>query len=141
MTTDSTRKLHHIVPSWVADGAVFHIRGSVSAEQRQSLTEARLAKALLQSAVYYHNIGRWYCHLFLLMPDHWHSLMSFPADSKMSAVIGRWKAWQHHTLGIGWQINFFDHRIRNNLEYELKAAYIRQNPVVKGLCSNPADWP
>ncbi len=76
----------------------------------------------------------------LLMPDHWHALLNFPIESKMSVVIGRWKAWQTHQLGVLWQDNFFDHRIRNKNEFELKAHYIRQNPVVKGLCPQAADW-
>ncbi len=75
------------------------------------------------------------------MPDHWHALLSFPAESRMTAVVGRWKAWQARSLGLLWQDNFFDHRIRSPRELQLKAEYIRQNPVVKGLCQNTADWP
>jgi hypothetical protein len=59
----------------------------------------------------------------------------------MATSIGRWKAWQLRTLGVTWQDNFFDHRIRTQHEHELKAGYIRHNPVVKGLCADPADWP
>ena len=59
----------------------------------------------------------------------------------MRIVVGRWKAWQTRQLGVLWQDNFFDHRIRNKREFDLKAEYIRQNPVVKGLCKNAADWP
>ncbi len=75
------------------------------------------------------------------MPDHLHALISFPPLSGMRIVVGRWKAWQTRQLGVLWQDNFFDHRIRNRREFELKADYIRQNPVVKGLCKNAADWP
>ena len=59
----------------------------------------------------------------------------------MTTVIGRWKAWQRRALGVIWQENFFDHRIRNKSEHQLKADYIRHNPVVKGWCTKPADWP
>ena len=141
MATDSTHRLHHAVPSWVGDGAVFHIRVRIAPDYHESLTEPRLAKALLKSAAYYHEMSRWYCHLLLLMPDHLHALLSFPADINMIMALGRWKAWQRRTLGIDWQVNFFDHRIRNNPEFELKAHYIRQNPVVKGLCATPDSWP
>jgi putative transposase len=141
MAIDSTHRFHHAVPSWVSDGSAFHIRVRVAPDHRQSLTEPSLAKALLKSAAYYHEKGSWYCHLMLLMPDHWHALLSFPPASKMGVVVGRWKAWQRRTLGIGWQDNFFDHRIRNNHEYELKADYILKNPVVKDLCAKPTDWP
>jgi hypothetical protein len=59
----------------------------------------------------------------------------------MSDVVGDWKRW--HTLhsGVEWQENFFDHRIRTDAEWEEKFRYIRNNPIVKGLCARPADWP
>lgn len=59
----------------------------------------------------------------------------------MRVVVGRWKAWQTRQHHIAWQDNFFDHRIRNTRELQLKADYIRQNPVVKGLCQKADDWP
>jgi hypothetical protein len=59
----------------------------------------------------------------------------------MTVVVGRWKAWQRRTLGVEWQKNFFDHRIRHDHESEEKAAYIRRNPVVAGLCAATGDWP
>ena len=77
----------------------------------------------------------------LLMPDHWHALISFPAESDMRVIVGRWKAWQTRELKIHWQGNFFDHRIRDERELQLKSEYIRQNPVVKGLCKEARDWP
>ena len=96
---------------------------------------------MLTSTAYYHEKHSWYCHLMVLMPDHLHALLCFPPDSRMIVVVGRWKAWQRRTLGIVWQDNFFDHRIRNDRELGFKAHYIRQNPVAKGLCASAADWP
>jgi REP element-mobilizing transposase RayT len=75
------------------------------------------------------------------MPDHLHALLAFPPDKQMSKVIGAWKAFQSKRHGLRWQGNYFDHRIRNEAEAEEKAAYIRQNPVVKGLCVREEDWP
>ncbi len=75
------------------------------------------------------------------MPDHLHALLAFPPDKKMSSVIGTWKSFHAKQHGILWQGNYFDHRIRTDAELEEKAAYIRRNPVVKGLCSTEEDWP
>lgn len=140
MATDSTHRLHHAVPSWVGNGFAFHIRLRVAPDYAGTLTEPARALAMLNSTAFYHQSHRWYCHLMLLMPDHLHALLGFPPQVKMTAVVGRWKAWQSRTLGIRWQINFFDHRIRNDHEFGLKGLYIRQNPVAKGLCANAADW-
>ena len=105
------------------------------------LTESTIASALLKSAEHYHNQARWDCRLFLLMPDHLHALLAFPHDKPMGQVIRKWKAYQAGRLGIPWQGNFFDHRIRSPDELEEKAAYIRLNPVRKSLCRSEEDWP
>ena len=141
MATDSTRRLHHATPAWVQHDAVFHIRVRGLPANRMSLLEPAVALALIESAGFYHRKRSWFCHLFLLMPDHLHALISFPPSSDMRVVVGRWKAWQTRQLGVLWQDNFFDHRIRDKREFELKAEYIRQNPVVKGLCKNATGWP
>lgn len=59
----------------------------------------------------------------------------------MSKTISLWKAYHARDSGIVWQENYFDHRIRSAAEFDLKAAYIRNNPVVKGLCTTAAEWP
>jgi REP element-mobilizing transposase RayT len=75
------------------------------------------------------------------MPDHLHALLGFPFDRDMRLIVGRWKAWQVRSLGIRWQENFFDHRIRDQSELQRKAQYIRHNPVAKNLCAMASDWP
>jgi REP element-mobilizing transposase RayT len=134
-------RLHHGAPSWVADGSVFHVRIRCAKENPICLTQPDAAESLLESVRVYADTGRWFSHLFLFMPDHAHALLSFPKDEVMARVIGDWKRYQSGNLGVLWQDNFFDHRIRNTREHIEKAAYIRQNPVVKGLCARPEDWP
>ena len=135
------RRLHHEVPGWVPFGALFHLRIRCAEENTVCLVEAEVAQRLLDSVVFYAEKHRWHVRLFLLMPDHWHALMAFPGQESMAKTIGQWKAYHARTNGILWQDNFFDHRIRNDEQVDLKARYIRMNPVVKGLCAKPEDWP
>lgn len=58
----------------------------------------------------------------------------------MSRTIGAWKSWHGRNSGVEWQDNYFDHRIRNEAELQLKAVYIRNNPVANGRCARPEDW-
>ncbi|HWA24306.1 MAG TPA: hypothetical protein VG734_01430 [Lacunisphaera sp.] len=141
MATDSARRLHHQTPTWVDSAAVFHIRVRTTSEFGSVPTDARIARALLESAAFYRQRATWHCHLFLIMPDHIHALLTFPSNRDMRVIVGRWKGWQVRTLGIRWQENFFDHRIRSPQELQLKAKYIRENPVVKNLCPSAKDWP
>jgi putative transposase len=134
-------KLYHCIPSWVSSGAVFHIRVRAHEDQPVPLTNSSIAPHMLHSAFRYEEMKKWYVHLFLVMPDHVHALLSFPQEPGMAKTIGLWKRFLKVSSGIQWQENFFDHRIRNNEEFDEKAAYIRRNPVVKGLCRNEVDWP
>jgi len=138
-------KLHHDVPHWVKPGAIFHIRIALNREEEQRpITATPLAPALLDSARFYESKQRWYITLFLLMPDHIHALLSFASDQTMSRIIGDWKHFQTHEHHIMWQEDYFDHRLRDDErgdQLSAKMAYIRQNPVVAGLCAKAEDWP
>jgi hypothetical protein len=129
------------VPPWVSSGALYHIRVRVALDTLTPLTHRPLATALLDSVRFYHESGRWHCALFLLMPDHWHALISFPLEKRMGEVIGDWKRHQFKTHGIAWQTNFFDHRLRNEHSSDEKYTYILNNPAAKKLCAKPEDWP
>lgn len=136
------KRLHHELPLWVdASGAVFHIRIRVATTNPVPLNDESLAPKLLDSAVEYARREVWWPNLFLIMPDHIHALLSFNPTRRMSRVIGDWKKWNHVNHGVVWQENFFDHRSRKDEFLREKETYIRRNPVVKGLCNEPEDWP
>jgi putative transposase len=131
-------RLAHDTPRWVTAGALFHIR--IRAEQNRSLTEPDLGPQLLCSATRYHELGHWWCLLFLLMPDHLHALLHFPPNRSMTGVVRDWKRGTSRFQGVRWQEGFFDHRLRNDKERRDKWCYIRRNPVAKGLCVTEEDW-
>jgi REP element-mobilizing transposase RayT len=134
-------RLHHAIPCWVKDGALFHIRIRAAAEQRIPLTERILAYELLASAERYHAQGHWWCELFLLMPDHVHALLAFPPEPGMSGAIRNWKRGTARFQGVCWQDNYFDHRLRSPEEKQTTWWYICRNPVVKDLCAHEEEWP
>lgn len=133
-------RLHHQTPGWVESGASFHVRIRVQAVQATALTEPTLALQLIEAARRYHDLGRWWCELFLLMPDHLHALMVFPEEPGMSATIRDWKRGVARFQRVAWQTNYFDHRIRNAAEFAETWHYIRRNPVEKSLCAQEDDW-
>jgi putative transposase len=138
-------KLHHEVPHWVEPGALFHIRIALNRESEQrSLADPSLAPTLLESARFYEKSKRWHITLFILMPDHLHALLSFARDEAMSKAVSDWKHFQSRRHGTIWQEGYFDHRLRDDERGEQLSAkmnYIRENPVVAGLCASAEDWP
>jgi len=133
-------RLYHRAPSWVPDGEIHHVRVRCDREQRVSLIDPKLSGKLMESVKYYHFEARWHCLLFLLMPDHWHALLAFPASPGMSTTVREWKSFHARMYGLLWQDGYFDHRIRNHQQLALKGDYIRRNPVAKGLCAKAMDW-
>ena len=78
------------------------------------------------------------------MPDHVHAVLSFQRDKSMSEVIRDWKRFHTRTHRVMWQEGYFDHRLRpdeRGTQLSAKLNYIRQNPVVVGLCARAEDWP
>ena len=135
-------RLWHGVPVWVDPGnAVYHVRVRLDRRGATALTDPGLARQLLESVVLYALNDRWWPHLFLLMPDHWHALLTFPPEASMSRVIGDWKRWHTRVHHVVWQDGYFDHRLRHDESFEHAVAYITNNPVALGLCPMADDWP
>jgi putative transposase len=133
--------LHHRTPGWVRDGALFHIRIRAASLPEQSLSELARGSALLGAVRHYHDSGRWWCELALLMPDHLPALVACPREPGLAMTVRDWKRGTARLHGVKWQDNFFDHRIRHPKEGNETWHYIRLNPVVKGLCPTIEDWP
>ena len=134
-------KLPHDIPGWIQGSARFFI--TITCKQRgvNTLCRQPVAEALLDSVRQYEASGRWYLWLALLMPDHLHLIVSVRPDLGLRDVIGNWKRYQATHLGLEWQANFFDHRLRDEEEFRDKAAYIRMNPVRKELSETRETWP
>ena len=75
------------------------------------------------------------------MPDHLHMLVSIDGDTALSNLIRDFKRITAKTTKVGWQRNFFDHRLRHDESEDEKAEYIRQNPARAGLIETDQDWP
>jgi REP element-mobilizing transposase RayT len=133
-------RLHHRTPGWVKSGALFHLRVRAAKEQQPALTSPSLAQDLLASARRHHQLGHWWCELFLLMPDHAHAMVSFPVVPGLAESVRSWKRGTARLQHVHWQENFFDHRLRDTDESAETWRYIRRNPVVKGLCAEEDDW-
>jgi len=135
------KTLPHSMPTWLANGAVFFITINCSPRGQNQLALPEKALAIERSLVHQQSSGAWWVHLFLLMPDHLHALVSFPKEAAIQRTIQNWKGFLARQEGIVWQRDFFDHRLRHDESLTEKWTYIRNNPVRKGLVSTADDWP
>jgi len=141
MTFVPRKRLPHDVPSWVSHGELFFITIHCAARDCEQLTVPTTAEFLLASVAHCHERGRWFARLFLFMPDHAHALLAFPRAESMRDLVTDWKRYTARHARIEWQRDFFDHRLRAGEQWQLKADYIRANPIRKGLVARVEDWP
>jgi putative transposase len=135
------RTFSHTPPPFVADGAWFFLTFCSEPRGINQLCQPAIGANLLADATLYHRQNSWVIHLFLLMPDHVHAILAIPAGSGLSETVRNWKRLTARCHGVRWQRNFFDHRLRPDEGLELKAAYIRHNPVRAGLVAQAESWP
>jgi len=77
---------------------------------------------------------------FVLMPDHFHVLLTPAGDKALERVVQYIKGGSARQLALAkgmrfpvWQRGFSDHRIRDVADFEAHQRYIWQNPVRKKL--------
>ena len=133
--------LPHTPPPWVKEGDVYFITLCTQPRGENQLCHTELAAKLYESVCYREQLEQWWVLLFLLMPDHLHMLVRFSSDHAINKTISAWKRYTVRQLGVHWQRDYFDHRIRGNESLQQKAEYIRQNPVRAGLAAHPDEWP
>ena len=134
------QSLPHSVPDWVPEGAVFFLTVCTRDRNRAVLTSGQVPEILIEGIRYHHDRWAWYCHLFLVMPDHVHGLFSFPPETNMNRLVTNWKSYTARLGGFRWQGDFFDHRLRSDESFDEKAAYIRRNPVRAGYVETHKEW-
>ena len=150
----------HEIPLWVdPQREIYFLTINCQVRGTNQLATTKVASALLETVRHRQVAGLWWPYLFLLMPDHLHALISFPSSdnqvgtagpavparkaggTNLQQIVTSWKRWTARQLGIGWQRDFFEHRLRHEESRREKADYILQNPVRKKLAARPQDWP
>lgn len=75
---------------------------------------------------------------YVIMPDHVHMILIISNDENgriisaptkpLATVIGQMKRWVSKEIGFSvWQKSFYEHIIRDEADYLIKAEYIRNN--------------
>jgi REP element-mobilizing transposase RayT len=135
------KQLPHEIPHWVGDPSFETYFVTICARDRVScpLVRGETAGRLLESIRFYDEREKWRTGLALVMPDHVHLLTTFSKD--LAPVVRAWKRWTAVNLGVAWQRDFFDHRLRGDEKVDETVFYILNNPVRAGLVDEWEKWP
>jgi putative transposase len=87
----------------------------------------------------------------VVLPDHLHTVWRLPPDDADFSM--RWRLIKHFVAtGIRaecnargekavWQRRFWEHVIRDEVDWRRHVDYVHYNPVRHGYVDHPADWP
>ncbi len=113
--------------------------------QRRSLFQVRANAELFQRTILeYRSQGRFLLHAFVLMPEHFHALIT-PApevslEKAMQLIKGGFSFRLKSKLDV-WMRGFNETQIMTKEKFIRCVSYIEDNPVRRGLASAPAMYP
>ena len=140
--------IRHADPENVAAGArTFFVMSSI-AGKRNLLQSDRSARLFIRVLYDYCAQGKFRLHEFVVMPDHFHVLLTIDAGMTIERVVQLIKGGFAFRAGkeIGmrspvWQKGFYDARVWHSQQYERSREYIHNNPVKRGLVRDADQYP
>ncbi len=105
-----------------------------------------MARLFLEELFHYRDHKNYLLHEFVLMPDHFHLLIS-PAlslERSLQLIKGGFSYRAKKELGLNreiWEKSFYDRRVRGAEDYYNFKQYIRRNPIKQELAARLADYP
>lgn len=135
------------LPHRVSPGATYFI-SSATWERRELFRVPDVAEILVRRILVCRDKGAYQLHEFVVMPNHFHLLMTPEATATLEKAVQLIKGGFSHEIHVQrgnkmeiWQVGFRDWTIRDGEDYRTKVRYIHMNPVQARLVEKPEDWP
>lgn len=140
--------LRHADPERVAAGArTFFVTSSICGK-RTLLQSDRSADLFVRVLYEYRSQRKFRLHEFVVMPDHFHALITVECDMAIERAVqfikGGFAFRAGRELGFRapvWQKGFSEVRIRDASEFLRTSEYIRNNPVARCLVAEAEQYP
>lgn len=140
---DGLKRLHHSGRSHFITFSCYH--------RRPLLAEMHMQDAFLSALEQARRRFSMRVFGYVVMPEHVHLLVSEPPGEMLGRAMQVLKmkvSIEARKLGKRaagdspfWLTRYFDHGVRNNAGFVTQLRYIHRNPVKRGLCQAPEDWP
>jgi putative transposase len=140
--------IRHSQASEVVAGARTFFVTSATWGRRRLLQSDRSAQLFVKVVYEYRAQGKFRLHEFVVMPDHFHVLLTVDSNSTIERAVqyikGGFAFRAGKELGIRapiWQKGFSEIRVVNATAFARQRNYIRQNPVTGHLVVRAEDYP
>jgi putative transposase len=130
----------------VAAARTFFVTSSTH-EKRNLLQSDRAAELFLKVLYEYRAQGKYWLHEFVVMPDHFHLLLTLNSEISIERAVqfikGRlaFRASRELRIKPLWQKGFSEVRICDGRAYARMREYIHYNPVKRRLTPSPEQYP
>jgi REP element-mobilizing transposase RayT len=112
------------------------------------LTRPEVA-SIVAGAIQFHARQRFDLHAWVLMPNHVHAVLRPHPNWTLSQILKSWKGFTareanrllKRTGMTFWQVESFDHLVRDDDDLHRCCHYTTTNPVTARLCQRPEEWP
>ncbi len=116
---------------------------SVTAQRRRLFQVDRNAKLLQNTLLDYRNQHRFLLHAFVVMPDHFHAIITPAPDvsleKAMQYIKGGFSFRLKSRLDV-WMRSFNQTQILSEEKFRAAVLYIEQNPIRRGLAQTAAEY-
>jgi putative transposase len=117
---------------------------AVTAQRRRLFQITENAALLQQTILDYRAQGRFLLHAFVIMPDHFHALITPAADvsleKAMQFIKGGFSFRLKSNLDV-WMRSFNESQIMSAEKFVSCVRYIQENPIRRRLASTPEEFP
>jgi REP element-mobilizing transposase RayT len=103
--------------------------------------------ALAMQALQFFNQERYCLFAWAIMPNHVHVVAGIFVEHTLASVVHSWESFTakraNNLLGCQgafWQREYYDHLIRNEIEFQRAIQYVADNPAKAGLKNWPWVW-
>jgi putative transposase len=138
-------KPHKDRTSFASASSTYFVTASTWGHRSLFQTEP-MARLFLDTITHYQDGGKYSLHAFVLMPDHFHMLLTPWQGFTLERVMQFIKDGFSHRVGkeLGlkmkiWERGYSGHRIRDMADFTNHVGYIREKTVKTGLAGAPAD--
>jgi REP-associated tyrosine transposase len=112
--------------------------------QRRSLFQVTATAELLEKTILdYRDQGKFLLHAFVIMPDHFHALITPAPDVSLEKALqfikGGFSFRLKSKLDV-WMRSYNESQIMSEEKFVNSVRYIEQNPVRRGLVGSPNDY-
>jgi putative transposase len=137
---------HSHVANIAASLRTFFVSSSITGK-RNLLQSHRSAELFVEVIYHYRSQQKFLLHSFVIMPDHFHVLMTLGREISVERAVqfikGGFAFRAGKELGFRspvWQRGFSEMRIFDAVGCARVREYIERNPVKRGLALNPAEY-